>query len=479
MRRHPRPGLTLTEVLVAMFVMALGLMALATLFPLGALQIGQALKDDRTAQTAMLADGWLRVYWRDAAAAYTTNPSALPAENALAGLDDPNVYQVGISGSTVTYTAPTVGAGTLALLPYGAALNTTGTTMTPSPGFVTSPYDTSLVGVQATSSSGDPSRTVRPNGRSLGQTASYPVLIDPLGWLSRSGTAAVGFERHWVGRAGAPGAGGAVYGFAPTATPLLLPRRNTAVTGSLASAYAACALTDDLTYQPNGGSGQTTTDPSTGAATPQPLGRQGRYTWAALIQRPDNSLAHKATLKVLVFDGRPVGFAAAGDEVVLMNDPDPAKNVKFHAGPNGDIRAGDRSLTLLLPPRGPDQAPLLRRGGWVMLAVTEPATVTEPPTFTTPRPGVRRVSFHRVTGLTTDDELAAGQNSPLTGNPVLQYAGASPPMAVTPVAIDIDPPVPAEFVSIPPGTVRPLATQVVLLAGLSEVFDRPDLDASN
>ena len=473
MRRHPRPGLTLTEVLVAMFVMALGLMALATLFPLGALQIGQALKDDRTAQTAMLADGWLRVYWRDAAAAYTTNPSALPAENALAGLDDPNVLTVVPSGSsTYTYTAPTAGAA-MALLPSSAALNNTGSTATPTPGFVTSPYDTSLVGVQATSSSGDPSRTVRPNGRSLGQTASYPVLIDPLGWLSRSGTAAVGFERHWVGRAGAPGAGGAVYGFAPTATPLLLPRRNTAITGSLTAAYPAFALTDDLTYQPNGGSGQTTTDPSTGAATPQPLGRQGRYTWAALIQRPDNSLAHKATLKVLVFDGRPVGFAAAGDEVVLMNDPVPANNVQFHAG----ATAGSRSMSLLLPPRGPDQAPLLRRGGWVMLAVTEPATVTSPPTFPGNRPGVRKVSFHRVTGLTTDDELAAGQPSPLTGSPVVQYSGG-PQMAVTPVAIDIDPPVPAEFIT-PAAGQPPLATQVILLAGLSEVFDRPDLDASN
>ena len=239
------------------------------------------------------------------------------------------------------------------------------------------------------------------------------------------------------------------------------------ITNSLTAAYPAFALTDDLTYQPNGGSGQTTTDPSTGAATPQPLGRQGRYTWAALIQRPDNSLAHKATLKVLVFDGRPVGFAAAGDEVVLMNDV--ANNVQFHAG----ATAGSRSLSLLLPPRGPDQAPLLRRGGWVMLAVTEPAKVGT-------RDGVRKVSFHRVTGLTSDDELAAGKDNPLllpTTTPVVQYFGANPPMAVTPVAIDIDPPVPAEFVT--PASGPPLATQVVLLAGLSEVFDRPDLDASN
>ena len=169
MRRHPRPGLTLTEVLVAMFVMALGLMALATLFPLGALQIGQALKDDRTAQTAMLADGWLRVYWRDAAAAYTTNPSALPAENALAALDDPNVLTVAPAGSnTYTYTAPTAGAA-VALLPTGAALNT----VAGSNGFVTSPNDTSLVGARVQSNGSASSSTVQ--AVSAARSARRPV----------------------------------------------------------------------------------------------------------------------------------------------------------------------------------------------------------------------------------------------------------------------------------------------------------------
>src|SRR5262245_61659466 len=48
---HPktRSGATLTEVLVAIFVMAIGLLALLTLFPLGALSMAQAIKDNRTA----------------------------------------------------------------------------------------------------------------------------------------------------------------------------------------------------------------------------------------------------------------------------------------------------------------------------------------------------------------------------------------------------------------------------------------------
>src|ERR1700694_424035 len=44
-----RPGATLIEVLVAIFVMGIGLIALLTLFPLGALRMAQAIQDDRCA----------------------------------------------------------------------------------------------------------------------------------------------------------------------------------------------------------------------------------------------------------------------------------------------------------------------------------------------------------------------------------------------------------------------------------------------
>ena len=59
-----RPGLSLTEVLVALFVMALGIISLMTLFPLGAVQMGQALRDDRSGQTASQADGMVRLWWQ-------------------------------------------------------------------------------------------------------------------------------------------------------------------------------------------------------------------------------------------------------------------------------------------------------------------------------------------------------------------------------------------------------------------------------
>ncbi|CAN5568687.1 hypothetical protein BH11PLA2_BH11PLA2_35700 [soil metagenome] len=61
-RRTQRAGLTLTETLVALFIAALGMISLLTLFPLGALQMGQALKDGRCAQSAQEADNLIRWY---------------------------------------------------------------------------------------------------------------------------------------------------------------------------------------------------------------------------------------------------------------------------------------------------------------------------------------------------------------------------------------------------------------------------------
>jgi hypothetical protein len=53
---YHRAAVTLVEVLVAIFIAALGLMALLALFPLGALNMAQAIKDDRTAHAAANAE---------------------------------------------------------------------------------------------------------------------------------------------------------------------------------------------------------------------------------------------------------------------------------------------------------------------------------------------------------------------------------------------------------------------------------------
>lgn len=47
-----RPGISLLEVLTAIFIMAIGMLALLTLFPLGALSMARAVRDDRAAAIA-------------------------------------------------------------------------------------------------------------------------------------------------------------------------------------------------------------------------------------------------------------------------------------------------------------------------------------------------------------------------------------------------------------------------------------------
>lgn len=57
-----RRGITLLEVLIAIFIMGIGMLALLTLFPLGALTMAQALKDDRAATCAQNADAIATAY---------------------------------------------------------------------------------------------------------------------------------------------------------------------------------------------------------------------------------------------------------------------------------------------------------------------------------------------------------------------------------------------------------------------------------
>jgi hypothetical protein len=92
--------MSLTEVLVALFIMAIGTIAILTLFPLGALQMGQALKDDRTAQSATQADGFMRAYWRQFVAEQGPDPffSAFINPAAMGSPNQPNLLPIPAGG---------------------------------------------------------------------------------------------------------------------------------------------------------------------------------------------------------------------------------------------------------------------------------------------------------------------------------------------------------------------------------------------
>jgi prepilin-type N-terminal cleavage/methylation domain-containing protein len=51
-----RPGVTLLEVLITIFIMGIGMLALLVLFPLGAVNMARALRDDRAKSSAIMAE---------------------------------------------------------------------------------------------------------------------------------------------------------------------------------------------------------------------------------------------------------------------------------------------------------------------------------------------------------------------------------------------------------------------------------------
>lgn len=80
-----RPGLSLTEVLVALFIMGIGCIAILTLFPLGAMNMAQAFRDDRCTQGVYQADALLRTYVKTA-----RDQGRLTNERFYEALNDPD-----------------------------------------------------------------------------------------------------------------------------------------------------------------------------------------------------------------------------------------------------------------------------------------------------------------------------------------------------------------------------------------------------
>ena len=64
-RSSRRAAFSLTEALIAIFCVAIGLMGILVLFPIGALQMAQSIKDDRSAQANHHATTRMRQFWHD------------------------------------------------------------------------------------------------------------------------------------------------------------------------------------------------------------------------------------------------------------------------------------------------------------------------------------------------------------------------------------------------------------------------------
>jgi type II secretory pathway pseudopilin PulG len=428
--RDARPGITLLEVLVAIFIVAIGLLALLTLFPLGALRMGQALKDDRTSQLALTADGYLRAHWRGSVVAelkkLPTNPLDPPnpgnPDPLIWAMDDPNLLQKQISpasrkGSSFWenhYPNAAFSRPVNVQIPQNAPAFISPLSLVPDT-YVGSANDTpALTGAQLADPSGHAHYVTA--GAPTNGAPSYPVMIDPLGYNARIGR----LDQRWVGDTGAPN-------FIP------IPRRNlctstTSNTNTFLSyqmnssgAIQTCCLTDDFTFAPNGSA----YDPNTGGTS-----RQGRYSWAAVVQRPNNTARDVATLKVMVFDNRPPLLATPGDEVIVSGGLVTIDPV---------TRLGPRSINLSVPNRGADQTPLIRKGGWIMDGTIDNAN------------GIRHANFYRVVGVTEGGADPSNPNNTL-------------------YALDLE-----TEIRRTDGQTAPYVATIYLFAGLAEVFERPAL----
>src|SRR5262245_45108641 len=65
-RTTRRPGVTLMEVLIATGILAVGMLAIMALFPIGAVSMARAINQNRAADHAANSDAMFRYYWKKA-----------------------------------------------------------------------------------------------------------------------------------------------------------------------------------------------------------------------------------------------------------------------------------------------------------------------------------------------------------------------------------------------------------------------------
>jgi type II secretory pathway pseudopilin PulG len=168
---HRRSGITLTEVLAAIFIVSIGLIALLAMFPMGAMQMAQAIKDEKCAQSAQHAEAYMRRFWLDS---LTTEPSLAQATtNTLANRNNSifsNPYAPYPNGTVVGVNASAFPPGYSATFRYPTSFQPLNYLINPTP---------------PTFPTAD------------GNNPSYPVIIDPIGWESQLNVSTQ--HRWWVG----------------------------------------------------------------------------------------------------------------------------------------------------------------------------------------------------------------------------------------------------------------------------------------
>lgn len=316
MGSRQRGGTTLVEVLVAIFIMAIGLMTLLTLFPLGALSMAQAIQDSRAGQAA-------------------ANAAAI-AEAKQLRHDDKVVYEPNPLRSDPNFRRDVF------LEPLPRRPNGTPSNQLP-------PIDST-----------DPS------------FPSYPVFVDPIGYLIQSGNPNPAVGDAELGNL--PGIPRRIprYIWGPESGPgMYLPSQR------IQYASRFNTLLDDLNFN----RADNTADPPNAAGTAvshlvtgtaRTVERQGQYTWAYLLRRPRAADPSVVDVSVVVYNARPA------------QAPLPE-----HVFPKVTFNVGSTQLDVPYSGAKPD----IKKGSWVLDATLRRASggsfVPEPHGF-----------FYRVVGVT-------------------------------------------------------------------------------
>jgi hypothetical protein len=326
-----RNAVTLTEVLISIFVLSIGLMALLSLFPIGAAQMAQALKDQRTAECAFIAGSQGRILWRE-----TCNDTK-PNSPGNATFRDPSP-DVPASSQRFAYAMELPnfnhrGGGTAR--PYALPVTV-------------APQDIIPIALPDMDKIPDDTDKAR---------SSYPVFVDPIGWEANYKANATA-RMLWVGYpmvGSTPGT--------PVAPPEhgkrgLIPRRplyvknpdptsaaqwialgssdpNNNTLNRTQRVLSRFSLLDDLTFDSDGlplkANGM--------------IERQGRYTWSYLFRRPNHKNRDIVEMTVVVYSGRSVDVPSPEEQFVTEIITDPRVVRINYAG-----RA----------------KPALRRGSWIL-----------------------------------------------------------------------------------------------------------------
>lgn len=395
------------EVLVSIFIMAIGLLSLLTLFPLGALRMAEAIKDNRTSHAA-----------RNAKIVYDlldigNDPWLFSPYTGHDAFRDP--YPDSTTGRPPPYAIATPFA------PYCSIV----TPLPPDINFA----------------------------RAHPDLPSYPVMVDPIGMTIMNT-----LQSQWVGRTNVR-----VLQLGNFDIAMAIPRRSVtfiekhrapvppydqtpglAAPKRLQLAYQWFGMGDDVTFAKE----------APGAGTPALLPptlvqRENRYTYAYMLQRPLTRQS-EVYYRVLVYDRRPVAAITGTTTPVGESMYEVAQGV-----------AGTNVIRVVWS--GNQDRPPIRRGSWVMDASLEAELRPSPNTLNKPDPawfGWAHADFYRVVGITETTDFDPGLN---------QFVPALDLELEQNVQRDMTP-FPRWNIQVPNGATKMRRSQVLILENLVEVF---------